>query len=65
MTRTISPTENNYRMEKSDQLISLVLSAFKKEVVRKLVFSRPRAGEVKKISGREVAHRGRISISAR
>lgn len=38
---------------------SLVLAAFRKEALRRLVFSRPETGEVPKVSGRLCAHRGR------
>ncbi len=37
----------------------LVILAFKKEVLKKLVFSRPQTSEVTKVSGRLCAHRGR------
>ena len=45
-------------MNKTD-FISLIESSFKKETMKKLVFSRQRSGEITKISGRLVAHRGR------
>ncbi len=38
---------------------ALVLLAFKKEALKKIVFSRPKGTEVKKVSGRLCAHRGR------
>ena len=44
---------------KSKEFLSLVESSFKKEALKKLVFSRPVSGEVSKISCRLVAHRGR------
>ena len=37
----------------------LIESAFKKEVLKKLIFSRPKVGEINKISCRLVSHRGR------
>lgn len=45
-------------MNKTD-FIGLIESAFKKEAMKKLVLSRPIEGEISKISGRLVAHRGR------
>ena len=42
-----------------ESLLALVALSFKKEALKKLIFSRPDAGEVKKISCRLVAHRGR------
>ena len=42
-----------------ESLSELILLAVKKEALKKLVFSRPKAGEVKKITCRLVAHRGR------
>ena len=45
-------------MNKTD-FISLIESSFKKEALKKLVLSRQKSGEITKISGRLVAHRGR------
>ena len=45
------------------EFIELIESAFKKEALKKLVFSRPASGEVNKISGRLVAHRGRRMLA--
>ena len=45
-------------MNKTD-FIGLIESAFKKEAMKKLVLSRPIEGEISKVSGRLVAHRGR------
>ncbi len=45
-------------MNKAD-FIKLIESSFKKEVLKKLVLSRPKDSEVSKISCRLVAHRGR------
>ena len=36
----------------------LTLAAFQKEIIKKLVFSRPKSSEIKKISARLCAHRG-------
>ncbi|HBJ19306.1 MAG TPA: SAM-dependent methyltransferase [Clostridiales bacterium] len=38
---------------------ALVLAAFRKEALRRLVFSRPEEGEITKVTGRLCAHRGR------
>ena len=46
------------RMMKTD-FLSLIKSAFEKEVIKKIVFSRPREGEINKISCRLCSHRGR------
>ncbi len=46
-------------MTKTQQLTDVILSAFRREVLKKLIFSRARTGEVSKISARLVAHRGR------
>ena len=45
-------------MNKTD-FIRLIESSFKKEAMKKLVLSRPVSGEISKVSGRLVAHRGR------
>ncbi|MBR2343066.1 MAG: SAM-dependent methyltransferase [Clostridia bacterium] len=45
-------------MTRANELVRLVHDAFGKEVIKKLVFSRPRGSEITKISGRLVAHRG-------
>lgn len=37
----------------------LVLAAFRKEALRRLVFSRPTEGEITKVSGRLCSHRGK------
>jgi hypothetical protein len=39
--------------------MTLIESSFKTETLKKLVLSRPRQGEISKISCRLVAHRGR------
>lgn len=44
---------------KTSDFLDLVESAFRKEVLKKLVLSRPVEGEVKKISSRLCAHRGK------
>ncbi len=45
-------------MNKQD-FLSLIESAFRKEALKKLIFSRPSSGEINKISCRLCAHRGR------
>lgn len=45
-------------MNKTD-FISLIEASFKKETMKKLVLSRQKSGEITKVSGRLVAHRGR------
>lgn len=47
----------------SKAFISLVLLAAKHEIIKKLVFSRPRAGETLKVSGRLCSHRGRTLLA--
>ena len=42
-----------------DGFSSLVCAAVEREALKRLVFSRPVEGEVTKISGRLVAHRGK------
>ena len=44
---------------KEKDFLSLIEASFKKEALKKLVFSRPESSEVSKISCRLVAHRGR------
>ena len=46
-------------MEARNKFVSLTLLAFKREIIKKLVFSRPKDSEVTKISARVCAHRGR------
>jgi len=50
--------------EKQSEFISLVILAFKREVMKKLVFSRAESGEVSKVSCRLCAHRGRRILAA-
>ncbi len=45
-------------MNKAD-FLALIETSFKKEALKKLIFSRPKSGEISKISCRLVAHRGR------
>lgn len=45
-------------MAKND-FLDIVLESFNKEIIKKLVFSRPRDTEVSKVSARLCAHRGR------
>ena len=42
-----------------NNFISLVCEAFRKEVIKKLIFSRPESSEVTKVTGRICAHRGK------
>lgn len=46
------------------EFLALIESAFKREALKKLVFSRQKEGEVAKISCRLVAHRGRRILAA-
>ena len=46
-------------MAKKSDFTDLAVSAFKKEALKKLVFSRPADSEIQKVSGRLCAHRGR------
>ncbi|MBO5100955.1 MAG: SAM-dependent methyltransferase, partial [Clostridia bacterium] len=46
-------------MMNKDGFLSLICDAFDKEIIKKLVFSRPISGEVEKISARLSSHRGR------
>ncbi len=46
-------------MDKRQEFVDIIISAFRAEIVKKLVFSRPVGEGAQKISGREVAHRGR------
>ena len=47
-----------------NKLTELVSAAFSREVLKRLVFSRPTGGEVTKVSCRLVAHRGRRFLAA-
>ncbi len=44
---------------KNKSFIDITLAAFDKEIIKKLVFSRPKSSEIIKVCGRLVAHRGR------
>ena len=46
------------------EFLTLIESAFKREVLKKLVFSRQKTGEISKISCRLVAHRGRRILAS-
>lgn len=46
-------------MNPKSNFLSLVSASFKKEVLKKLVFSRPKETEIIKVSGRLCSHRGR------
>lgn len=50
-------------MTKVESFIEAVLLAAEKEVLKKLVFSRPRDNEIQKVSARLVAHRGRRMLA--
>lgn len=50
-------------MTKAESFIEAVLLAVEKEVVKKLVFSRPKSSEVVKVSARLVSHRGRRMLA--
>ena len=41
-----------------NKFLGLVVTAFEKEIIKKIVFSRPSASEISKVSGRICAHRG-------
>ena len=44
---------------KREEFINLILLAFEKEAIKKLVLSRPKVSEITKVSGRLCNHRGR------
>ena len=46
-------------MSSKAKFTQLIHDAFDKEIIKKLVFSRPKSSEVSKVSARLVAHRGR------
>ena len=46
-------------MTKTELFIEAVESASTREIIKKLVFSRPKSSEIQKVSARLVAHRGR------
>ena len=46
-------------MNKKELFVEAVISSLQREIIKKLVFSRPIASEISKICGRLVAHRGR------
>lgn len=48
----------NRTSDRRNDFIAVLLRAFDAEIIRKLVFSRPREGEITKVSGRLCAHRG-------
>ena len=50
-------------MAKTEAFIETVQLSFDKEVIKKLVFSRPKASEIQKVSARLVAHRGRRMLA--
>ena len=48
---------------KSENFITAVMRAVSSEALRKLVFSRPIEGEIQKVSGRLVSHRGKRMLA--
>lgn len=46
-------------MNPKSDFLSLISASFKKEVLKKLIFSRPKKTEIIKVSGRICSHRGR------
>lgn len=46
-------------MNPKNDFLSIAQTAFRKEALKKIVFSRPEKSEIKKISGRLCAHRGK------
>ena len=50
-------------MTKTEGFIEAVKLSFDKEVIKKLVFSRPRCSEISKVSARLVSHRGRRMLA--
>ena len=46
-------------MKNKNEFLTVLESAFKREALKKLILSRPKEGEIKKISCRLCAHRGR------
>ena len=50
-------------MNKTDTFIEAVQLSMGREIIKKLVFSRPRQSEIQKVSARLVAHRGRRMLA--
>lgn len=50
-------------MTKTEQFTETVSLALEREVIKKLVFSRPKSSEIQKVSARLVAHRGRRMLA--
>ena len=50
-------------MTKQESFIEAVKLSFDKEVIKKLVFSRPNESEISKVSARLVSHRGRCMLA--
>jgi len=50
-------------MTKQESFIEAVRLSFDKEVIKKLVFSRPKESEISKVSARLVSHRGRCMLA--
>ena len=50
-------------MTKQEAFIEAVTLSFDKEIIKKLVFSRPKTSEVSKVSGRLVLHKNRKMLA--
>lgn len=50
-------------MTKIEAFVEVARLAFDKEVIKKLVFSRPKDSEIAKVSARQVSHRGRRMLA--
>ena len=49
---------NSSSVNAFDDFLKLIISAYDKEILKKVIFSRPKDSEVTKVSGRLCAHRG-------
>ena len=50
-------------MIKTEAFIKAVMLSMEREIIKKLVFSRPKSSEIQKVSARLVAHRGRRMLA--
>ena len=50
-------------MTKTEAFIEIATLSMQREIIKKLVFSRPKSSEIQKVSARLVAHRGRRILS--
>ena len=50
-------------MTKTEAFIEIVALSMEREIIKKLVFSRPKSSEIQKVSARLVAHRGRRMLA--